>query len=97
MALYAVTYSYTDDDDTLDRVRPEHREYLRGLVDQEHLVLSGPWASGELPGALLLFQADTRDAVEGFVAKDPFTEAGVISEYSVTEWEPVMGSLYSEL
>ncbi|GAA4547109.1 YciI family protein [Pseudonocardia xishanensis] len=97
MAVYAVTYTYTDDDATLDRVRAEHREYLRGLVSQDLLVLSGPWASGELPGALLLFQADDRDTIEEIVAKDPFTEAGVVSEYSVTEWEPVMGTLYGEL
>lgn len=97
MAVYAVIYSYTDDDDTLNRVRPEHRNYLSGLVDQDHLLISGPFASGELPGGLLVFKADDRETVEELVAKDPFTEAGVIAEYTLTEWEPIMGPLASEL
>lgn len=97
MPIYAVTYSYSTDDATRDQVRPAHRDYLRELVDQGALLLSGPWASGELPGALLLFSTDDRDAVEEIVAKDPFTEAGVIEEYAVTEWEPVLGALYGDL
>lgn len=97
MAFFAVTYSYSTDDATRDQVRTEHRDYLRELSTEDALLLSGPWASGELPGALLLFRADDRAAVEEIVAKDPFTEAGVISEYSVTEWEPVLGTLYGEI
>ena len=97
MAIFAVTYTYTDDVDTRDRARQEHRSYLGGLAEQGTVLLTGPWAAGELPGALLLFQTDDREAVEEIVAKDPFTEAGVIEEYAVTEWEPVLGALYGDL
>ena len=34
MTIFTVTYRYTDDVATRDRVRTEHRDYLRGLADE---------------------------------------------------------------
>src|SRR5690606_36925836 len=97
MTIYAVTYRYSDDVDTRDRVRPEHRRYLGGLADEGKLLLSGPYAPGEQAGALLLFRADDKDTVASYVADDPFTAAGVITSSEIVEWEPVLGPLRSAI
>lgn len=97
MAIYAVTYRYTDDVAARDRVRPEHREYLRGLADQGLLLLSGPFGADGPAGALLLFRGADEAEVGAHVEKDPFTTNGVIAESAIREWEPVIGPLRSAL
>jgi uncharacterized protein len=95
MTIYAVTYRYTDDVATRDRVRPEHREYLRGLADQGLLLLSGPFGPNEAPGALLIFRAADKAEVNALIEKDPFSTSGVIAGSETREWEPVIGPLRS--
>jgi uncharacterized protein YciI len=95
MTIYAVTYRYSDDVATRDRVRPEHREYLRGLADQGLLLLSGPFGPDEPAGGLLLFRAADKAEVSALIEKDPFTTNGVISSSETLEWEPVIGPLRS--
>jgi uncharacterized protein YciI len=95
MTIYAVTYRYSDDVATRDRVRPEHREYLRGLADQGRLLLSGPFGPGEPAGALLIFRAADKAEVAALIEKDPFTATGVITSSEIAEWEPVIGPLRS--
>ena len=97
MTIFAVTYRYSDDVETRDRLRPEHRYYLRGLADQGSLLLSGPHGPDEAPGALLLFRGDDKEQIAELVAKDPFMPSGVIAETTTTEWEPVIGPLLSAL
>jgi uncharacterized protein YciI len=95
MTIYAVTYRYTDDVATRERVRPEHREYLGGLADQGLLLLSGPFGPNESPGALLLFRAADKAEVSALIEKDPFTTSGVIASSETREWEPLIGPLRS--
>lgn len=95
MTIYAVTYRYSDDVATRDRVRPEHREYLRGLADRGFLLLSGPFGPDEPAGGLLIFRADDKDEVAALVEKDPFTITGVITSSETVEWDPVIGPLRS--
>ena len=97
MTIYAVTYRYSDDVAKRDRVRPEHREYLRGLADRGLLLLSGPHGPGEPPGALQLFRAADKAEVSTLIEKDPFTINGVISSSETVEWEPVIGPLRSSI
>ncbi|TWF80643.1 hypothetical protein FHX44_116586 [Pseudonocardia hierapolitana] len=95
MTIYAVTYRYSEDVATRDRVRPEHREYLRGLADQGRLLLSGPFGPDEPAGALLILQAADKSEVAAMIEKDPFTTTGVITSSEIAEWEPVLGPLRS--
>ncbi|GAA5128132.1 YciI family protein [Pseudonocardia adelaidensis] len=95
MTIYAVTYRYSDDVATRDRVRPEHREYLRGLADQGLLLLSGPFGPEEPAGGLLILRAEDKAAVGALIEKDPFTVSGVIVSSEIAEWEPVIGPLRS--
>lgn len=91
--IFAVTYRYTDDTETRDAVRAEHRDHLRALAEAGTLLVSGPYAAGEAAGALLLVRADSKDDVAKLIADDPFSARGVVASSTTTEWEPVLGSL----
>ena len=97
MTVYAVTYRYSDDVATRDALRPEHRDYLRGLADEGLLLVSGPFGPDEPAGALLLFRTDTSEQVATLVEKDPVLPSGVIAEWTAAEWEPVIGPLLPAL
>jgi len=93
VAIFAFTYRYSDDVTPRDNLRPEHRDYLRGLADRGLLLVSGPFGPDDPAGALLLFQADDRAEVAALVDNDPFTPSGVIAEATTAVWEPVIGPL----
>jgi uncharacterized protein YciI len=95
--IVAVTYRYTEDVATRDEVRAEHREFLRGLADAGHLLLSGPFGADAPAGALLVYRADDLAQVQGWVDADPFSTRGVVASSTVTEWEPVLGTLLPAL
>jgi uncharacterized protein YciI len=95
MTIYAVTYRYSDDVATRDRVRPEHREYLRGLADRGLMLLSGLFGPDEPAGAPLVFRAEDKAEVAALIEKDPFTITGVITSSETAEWSPVIGPLVS--
>ena len=51
MAYYAVEYVYNPSmTETMDEVRPTHRAFLSGLLEQGINIASGPLV-GEIPGA----------------------------------------------
>ena len=96
MSVVAVTYRYTDDVATRDRVLPEHRRYLRGLAEQGLLLVAGPHSQGEPRGALLLFHAD-KAQVKALIENDPFTASAVIASSEIVAWEPVIGPVAAAL
>ena len=73
--------------------RTEHRDHLWGLANRDILRVSGPFGSAEQPGALLLFRAGSRAGVLSYIDKDPFTVEGILADFTIQEWEPVVGSL----
>lgn len=94
---FAVLYTYTDDAALRDATRPAHRDYLRGLADDGALLVAGAWAPAEEPGALLVFRAGDKAAVQVFVDDDPFTTAGVVARADIREWAPPLGPLATPL
>ncbi|WP_125777648.1 YciI family protein [Antribacter gilvus] len=97
MPTYAVTYTYTDDTAQRDAVRADHRTYLSGLADDGVVRASGPLApvAGVPDGALLIFEAASRDALDALVDADPFVEAGLVAGRDVREWNVVIGGFAS--
>jgi uncharacterized protein YciI len=85
MPIFAVTYVYTTDTETRDRLRPEHRTFL---AETDGLLLSGPTDDN---GALLIWEAASVSAVEEALDEDPFWTADLVSERSVVGWDPVLG------
>ena len=89
MPRYARLIQFTPGDETRLAVRDAHRAHLRELFDAGTLVMSGPWTADD--GALLIYDAPNLDAARDLVAADPYTQAGVITELSLHEWNVVFG------
>lgn len=89
MALFAVTYEYTDAPEQRDAHRPEHVAFLSGLHDSGRLVVSGPADGGAR--ALLVVSGDSADDVAGLLDGDPFHREGLIGRRTVSAWSPFFG------
>lgn len=87
---FAVLYTYATDKAKLDEVRPEHRRYLSSLAEN---VGAGPLLGTDPSRALLLFRADSLEAVTQLLDADPFHAAGLITNREVFGWNPATGSL----
>lgn len=91
MATFAVQYTYTDDAETVQAVRPEHREHLRSLHAEGTLLLAGPLSGA--PGALLIVSAESEEAALAALDGDPFLRESVIVDRSAREWAVSIGEL----
>jgi uncharacterized protein YciI len=94
MAVFVVTYVYAPDSaERRDAVRPEHREFLRGLHAQGRLLLSGPLpaAGGEADGALIVVEADDAEGALALLDVDPFRREGLVGTRTAREFVPVVG------
>lgn len=90
MSIFAVQYTY---DPALSELRldarPKHRQWLSGLAEQNICLAAGAYAEKE--GALLIFQASEKAAVEEILSADPYLHAGVISATEIDLWPAVIG------
>ena len=84
---FAAIIDYKPDDPQLATVRPVHRQYLAGLRDQGKLAISGPFTEGG--GALIVYEAESKDEAEALYQADPFTTAGVFQSHVIRPWNPV--------
>ncbi|MFC7450062.1 YciI family protein [Rhodococcus daqingensis] len=91
MPIIAVEYTYSEATAAArDEVRPDHRAWLSGLVDDGVVLTTGPFADGS--GALILVQAEAAAAARTLFTNDPFAKAGLVEAARFTEWTPVMGA-----
>ena len=95
MALFAVTYEYTDNPSGRDLHRPEHVAFLSRQHEAGRLLVSGPTDGGT--GALLVFAGDTAQDVEALLDGDPFRREGLIGRRTVSAWKPFFGADRLEL
>ncbi|MCT1460169.1 YciI family protein [Aestuariimicrobium sp. p3-SID1156] len=93
MSFFAVTYTYSDDVDARDRLRPEHRAHLASLADSGELYASGPCPGTTPASALLIFRVDSAEKVEELLDADPFQKNGIVAQRSIVEWDPVIGQI----
>ena len=91
MPAFAVTYEYDERSADRDRVRPDHRAFLRRLHDEGVLLAPGPLSGDAGPGALLLLRAHDAAAALDVLDADPFHRAGLVAQRSVRGWDPVIG------
>lgn len=72
--------------------RPAHLEHLK--TAGAALKLGGPLlgTDGQSPvGSLIIYDAPDQAAVDAFVAKDPYTKAGLFQSVTVKPWKQVIG------
>ncbi|MFI6875660.1 YciI family protein [Streptomyces sp. NPDC050400] len=94
MAVFAVTYRYADDSaDARDRHRPAHKNFLEAQYTAGLLRVSGPFGPDDVPGALLILEADSADDVTALLDQDPFHREGLVAERTVRAWNIFFGGL----
>jgi uncharacterized protein len=84
---YAALIEYSQDQELVNTHRPAHRAYLSGLIQKNQLFASGPTEDGY--GALIVYEANSPEAVEALIKADPFCAAGVFLKWVVRPWKVV--------
>lgn len=72
-----------------ERIRPEHRVYLREPGSHPvRVVIGGPTLSDDqqMNGTLLVVEADSLKDVEAFVCDDPYTKIGLFESLTIRPW-----------
>lgn len=90
MARFVVELVYGPDEDKRLEVRPEHREYSRGLAERGTLLAGGPYTDGK--GAQIIYETADETELQDVLAADPYTKAGVIASTTIRQWEVVTGA-----
>lgn len=87
---FAAIIEYAPDGAKIAEFRPRHREYLRGLIGQNKLTISGPF--GDDSGGLLVYNADDESEAEALLKADPFYKCGVFQTWKIRPWKIVMAN-----
>ena len=89
---WALLYDLVDD--YLERrapLRADHLALARAAHDRGELVMAG--ALDEPPDmAILVFRADGPEAIEDFVAADPYVQQGLVTSWKIRRWNVVIGA-----
>ncbi|UYG17478.1 YciI family protein [Brachybacterium huguangmaarense] len=93
MTTFAIQYVYGEDAASRDQHRSEHRAFLRTLLDQGTVLLSGPYGGDGAAGALIIAQGESAEAVLAVFDDDPFRREGLVAERSIRPWDIVIGEL----
>ena len=75
------------------RLREAHRARLRAHDHPVAVRIGGPLLDeeGEMIGSMLVVEAETRGAVEAFLAGDPYVAAGLYAEMRITRFNWGLG------
>ena len=87
---FAAVIEYSRDTNKIAEVRPLHRQYLATLLGEGRLVAAGPFTDDS--GALIIYEAASREEAEKLIQNDPFYEAGIFLHYNVRPWNAVMAN-----
>ncbi len=87
---FAAIIEYLQDKAKIAEVRPVHRQYLASLRDSGRLVASGPFTDDS--GALIIYEAPSREEAEMILQGDPFHQAGIFVRWQLRPWNPVIAN-----
>jgi uncharacterized protein YciI len=68
----------------------EHAAFMDALVDDGFIVLGGPLGDGE-QRFLLIFNAESEQAIVARLEDDPWTPMGLLRTAKVERWEILLG------
>jgi uncharacterized protein YciI len=86
----AAIIEYAQDKARIAQHRPMHRQYLAGLRERGQLAVSGPFTDDS--GALIVYEAASREEAEGLLKGDPFYQNGIFLRYVLRPWNPVIAN-----
>jgi uncharacterized protein YciI len=87
---FAAIIEYLQDKAKVAEVRPVHRQYLASLKEKGQLAASGPFTDDS--GALIVYEAATKEEAESFLKADPFNQAGIFVKYVIRPWNTVIAN-----
>ena len=87
---FAAIIEYLQDKAKVDAIRPVHRQYLTGLLQEGKLAATGPFTDDS--GALIVYEADTAEQAEKLLKGDPFHAAGVFVSWKIRPWKVVFAN-----
>jgi len=87
---FAAVIEYSQDKAKVQEIRPAHRQYLTGLTASGKLAASGPFTDDY--GALIIYEAATREEAEALLKADPFNQHGIFVSYVMRPWNPVFAN-----
>ena len=85
---FAALIEYSPDKAKIAALRPVHRQYLTRLREQGQLAAAGPITDDS--GALIIYEADSREDAEALLRNDPFHQHGIFLSYQLRPWNPVI-------
>ena len=88
---FAAIIEYLQDKNKVNEVRPAHRQYLTSLKENGQLAASGPFMDDS--GALIIYEANSREEAEKLLQGDPFNKNGIFLKYQLRPWNPVFKNL----
>ena len=91
MPTYFANYEHPNEEGWQQHVAA-HIVWLQDRSKDGSLLASGPFEGTPVRGALLVFAADNKTAVNKIIASDPFAIEGLIENLRVTEWDPIFGA-----
>lgn len=92
MTTFVVTYTHPDQVGWEAYLGP-HLDWLLAEVEAGRLRASGPFVGTPVRSAMLIIDVVDRAALDAVIATDPFHVEGQIADMTVTEWDPIFGSL----
>lgn len=87
---FAAIIEYIQDKAKIAEIRPVHRQYLTGLKEKGQLAAAGPFTDDW--GALIVYEAATREEAVALLENDPFNKNGIFVKYQMRPWNTVFGN-----
>jgi uncharacterized protein len=87
---FAAVIEYIQDKEKIAALRPVHRQYLTSLKEKGQLAASGPFTDDY--GALIVYEAATKEEAEKLLRGDPFCESGIFVRWTIRPWNTVLAN-----
>lgn len=87
---FAAIIEYSQDKAKIAEIRPVHRQYLASLKEKGQLAVSGPFTDDY--GALIVYEAATKEEAESYLKADPFNHNGIFISYVIRPWNTVIAN-----
>lgn len=87
---FAAIIEYIQDKAKIAEIRPIHRQYLASLKEKGQLAASGPFTDDW--GALIVYEAATKEEAEALLQGDPFCKGGVFVKWQLRPWNTVIAN-----
>jgi hypothetical protein len=91
--MYYILFYKTVENYTEKRIpyRDEHLAYARQAHEKGELIMAGA-LDNPADGAVLIFRCENEKTAEDFAKNDIYVRQGLIQQWQVRKWNPVIGT-----